>query len=504
MSASRQKQHNLPRLQKTVDPSGAAMPTSLDEEHAIRKVPRFVPESTSKEKPATQKHEDPPMDPPSDPSAVASNRYDISTALEGDRAPSPTSNSSEDEGAISSNTPSQQAIFRKSEPSRSSHQSHQTHRSHFMASTGSGGPDYKDQVRSGGGVAPNPNSFDSNIVFADTVQAVTTSVTVNESHSQDEENAAPYMPPREVPVPSKTAPPPPPPPQEDEGVRCSKRTLIIAVVAVVVIIAGVVGGVVAAMSGSSSSSSSESKSSATAPITADVPAVSPTEAPIVTQAPTAAPVARDIAIVNFIESIKFSDSEIVYPRPISAATPEEAAVVWLIENTNLSVGNPSDEFRLTQKYALLVLYFATQGDSWTNSAGWLATLATMEECSCSGITCNRVIVNGAPQDVVTEIDLNTNNLNGDFPADIALLQGLQVLHLWNNLNLTGQIPTSIGLLSSMVDFAVGNCSMSGPLPESMSNWTNLQEVRRLNCWLYLASIFSCLTRSTFSVLCLPK
>ena len=98
-------------------------------------------------------------------------------------------------------------------------------------------------------------------------------------------------------------------------------------------------------------------------------------------------------------------------------------------------------------------------------------------CVCLSMASHR--------DVVTEIDLNDNNLNGDFPADIALLQGLQLLDLWDNPNLTGQIPTSIGLLSSMEDFAVGNCGMSGPLPEVMSNWTNLREVRGLQWWLYL-------------------
>jgi len=472
MSASHQKQHNLPRLQKSADPSGAAMPTSLLEEHTIRKVPRFIPESTSPEKPG--KHEDPPMDPPADPPAVARNRHD-STAVEGDRAPSPSSSSSEeDEGAISSNAPFHQAIFRKSEPSLSSHQSHQTqqshqtHQSHFTASTGSG-PDFKDQVRIQRGVDYNPNNFDSDIVFAENVHPVQLSVTVNESHSQDEENAAPYMPPREVPVPSKAAPPL----QEDGGRRCSKCTLIIAAVAVVVIIVGVVGGAVGAMSGGSTSSTSDSQSAATTDASTIDPAVSPTEAPVVTQAP--APVARDIAIVDFITSIKFSDSNIVYPRPISAATPEEAAVIWLIDNTNLSVGNISDEFRLTQKYALLVLYYATRGDLWTNNEGWLDPI--MEECDWNGITCDSMLVNGIPQNAVTEIDLIGNNLDGDFPADIALLLFLQVLDLHENPNLTGQIPTSIGLLSSMVDFSVGNCGMSGPLPESMSNWTNLRDVR---------------------------
>ena len=120
------------------------------------------------------------------------------------------------------------------------------------------------------------------------------------------------------------------------------------------------------------------------------PTVSPTEAP--------APVARDIAIVDFITSIKFSDSEIVYPRPISAATPEEAAVIWLIDNTNLSVGNPSDEFRLTQTYALLVLYYATNGDLWTNKDGWLDP--NTDECEWNGIAaCERVLVDGTPRDV---------------------------------------------------------------------------------------------------------
>ena len=228
------------------DTSGTAMPTSDHsslEEHPIREVPPF--DGRLPEEPGPKKRADPPADPP----AVASNRYD-STTVEEDRVQSPSSSaqSEEDEGAVSSNAPFQQTTTyasHKSEPSKASRQSHQTHQSHLTASTGSG-PNFKDQVNSRSVVADPMNNYDSNIVFANDVQVVPMSVTVNnESRSHDEENAAPYEPPA-----AKSqlhSQPKAPPPQEDGGRRCSKRTLIIAAVAVVVIIAGVVGGVVGAV-----------------------------------------------------------------------------------------------------------------------------------------------------------------------------------------------------------------------------------------------------------------
>ena len=76
MSASRQ-QNALSPLQKMEDPSGTAMPTLG--QHPSREEPRFVPESTSPEKPSPQKHADPPAFPP----AVPSMRFD-STPVEGD------------------------------------------------------------------------------------------------------------------------------------------------------------------------------------------------------------------------------------------------------------------------------------------------------------------------------------------------------------------------------------------------------------------------------------
>jgi len=489
MSASRQ-QNALSPLQRMEDLSGTAMPTLA----------------------SPQEHADPP--------GVAGD-----LVQEGPRS----INRRGDEAAAHSSFAS-----RGSDPSGVSYQSHQTHESHFTAGAGSG-PDFKDQVR--GSVAPNPNNniLFSDIVFAENVRPVPMSVAANESLSH-KDTAAP-APPRKVPpdtrldTESQQPPPRAPLPHEDGGQRrCSKRTLIF--VALIAIVVGIVGGVVGAMSSSSnnksppvdedltatdvpaiSSNESPTLSPTEAPVVMqaptspqDSPTVSPTGAPVVTQAPTSAqdsptvsptqaptsaPVARDIAIVEFIKSITISDSVITYPRPTSAATPEEAAVIWLIENTSLSVGDPSDEFRLTQKYALLVLYYATQGDAWTNNEGWLDS--TTDECNWNGITCdNNVLVNGIPQNVVTGIHQNGNNLNGDFPADIALLQDLRLLHLWDNLNLAGQIPASIGLLSSIVEFSVGNCDMSGPLPEGISNWINLQEVSGLQGWVHsVLSSLSC-------------
>lgn len=171
----------------------------------------------------------------------------------------------------------------------------------------------------------------------------------------------------------------------------------------------------------------------------------------------------------------------ISPAPYSAA-PEEVAVQWLIEETDyMTEPSPVDEFRLTQLYALLSLYFSTDGEDWLENGEWLLN---EDECTWYGITCSRVNLGGGVgvQDVVTEIDLTRtsassedNNLEGSIPADIGLLENLETLAFYHQPGLSGNVPSSLETLTKMVVFSIGGCSFSGALPEGIGGWTDLKE-----------------------------
>ncbi len=89
----------------------------------------------------------------------------------------------------------------------------------------------------------------------------------------------------------------------------------------------------------------------------------------------------------------------------------------------------------TEHDALVNLYSATGGASWTNNSGWNGPLGT--EGSWYGVTV--ASVEGA--DHVTRVELRQNNLTGTLPAIFAAFPRLQALDMTNNYTLlAGPIP----------------------------------------------------------------
>ena len=64
-------------------------------------------------------------------------------------------------------------------------------------------------------------------------------------------------------------------------------------------------------------------------------------------------------------------------------TPQGMAYVWLVDDA-LNGDYYSDDETITERYALSVLYFSTNGDDWITKDDWL----TSEEiCQWQGISC---------------------------------------------------------------------------------------------------------------------
>ena len=223
-------------------------------------------------------------------------------------------------------------------------------------------------------------------------------------------------------------------------------------------------------------------------------------------------------IPDFINSIKLSTETISYP-PGSSATPPELALQWLVEDDPLqfSVDTSAEQFRLGQRFALLVIWFALSGESWDVSTGWLTN---SDECQWYGVSCAETDLGGdfGYQDVVLELRLfedsnpwgvsnwgDGNNLQGTIPEDLALLTALKHLELvetivtgWSepvtgsipdaigvhllklttldlgNLDLTGTLPASLGNLTDLRHFDVWYNNLRGTIPPSISNWQNIE------------------------------
>lgn len=114
--------------------------------------------------------------------------------------------------------------------------------------------------------------------------------------------------------------------------------------------------------------------------------------------------------------------------------------------------------------ALVAFYNSTGGPNWTNHTGWI----TGPVNSWYGVTVegNRVI----------KLHIYSNNLIGELPDDIGLLDQLQLFVVANESGIIGQIPNTIYQLYNLTSFGIGNCSITGSISNSIGNLTKLKEI----------------------------
>lgn len=233
---------------------------------------------------------------------------------------------------------------------------------------------------------------------------------------------------------------------------------------VVLIAAGVVvGGVCGSGLCTSSSSSSTSLLETSSPI---MVAMAPSNPPSLSLSnmPSILPTlqANNMVIYDLLNALTFSDVPI---RANSNTTVEEQAAQWLIYQD--TVDWSGNLLRMTQRYALATVWFGLNGStSWTNRKGWMTE---DDECTWFGVTCS-----DDDSNMVTELVLANNFLQGELPVDVALLTNLTKLQLDNNPNLMGSLPLSIDNLQQMEYFNVGYCSMGGSLPNSIGQLSHLE------------------------------
>lgn len=189
----------------------------------------------------------------------------------------------------------------------------------------------------------------------------------------------------------------------------------------------------------------------------------------------------------------------------------------------LSTSTPA--YRVAQRFAAAVLYYAAEGDNWLINQRWLEP--GVHECDWIGVTCEDLsipsitledainylneipehdnsLVDTTSERMIVAIDLGENNLGGYIPQEIMALPYLQRLGLWSNKleggiptelgtlsrlsslqlddnNLKGSIPTQLGQLSELMDLALDyNNGIGGRIPSQLGNLSKLERLRLSN------------------------
>ena len=159
-----------------------------------------------------------------------------------------------------------------------------------------------------------------------------------------------------------------------------------------------------------------------------------------------------------------SDSPSVSPtREVATPTqeaPVRSAKALAVPTPTPSTGNIQTDFPDTERTALTALYDATDGADWKINNGWLG----------DGALDKWLRVTTDENGQVTGLDLGSNQLNGEIPAELGNLSRLELLYISDN-NLTGALPQSLTGISGLESFHFHNNSgLCAPIDEAFQTW----------------------------------
>ncbi|CAB9506792.1 LRR receptor-like serine threonine-protein kinase [Seminavis robusta] len=147
-------------------------------------------------------------------------------------------------------------------------------------------------------------------------------------------------------------------------------------------------------------------------------------------------------------------------------SPQHKAYEWILANwTNIET-YPS--WRLKQRFALATLFYSTRGQHWVNHHGWLDWETHECHWEQSLIYSKDDAVPCDNSGHMQSLRFFNTQLVGTIPPELSLLSSsLERLDLQGNLQLTGQLPTEIGLLRKLSTLCILQTDFSGSLPTEL-------------------------------------
>jgi hypothetical protein len=157
-------------------------------------------------------------------------------------------------------------------------------------------------------------------------------------------------------------------------------------------------------------------------------------------------------------------------------SPQRRALQWLEESLG---GSTVVSWRILQRYALAVLYFALRGDGWYNNTGWVTDA---HECTWSSLADHSELSNriwDSPCDAsdrYVSLAIADNNVTGSVPPEIGLLSNLENIDLTEN-DIAGEIPTTIGILTKLLQLLLSGNDFVGSIPSEIGGLQLLTKLR---------------------------
>lgn len=224
----------------------------------------------------------------------------------------------------------------------------------------------------------------------------------------------------------------------------------------------------------------------TATFATDSPTLSPTNKPSIeataspTKESTLAPT-KDLTAPPTIQATPSSTGSGTAPPTVGRQTMlEQALQDFGVENTNDQVmkwfveddawqfqfNNNKDHVAhvMVERYALGAIFDQLGGAGWSDNSNWMTSTS---HCEWHGVACDSSL------SVVTALNLGGNELSGLIPTELGLLERLVSLDLDTN-NLSKTLVDELANLENLEHLMLGNNQLTGELPQGLfENLVNL-------------------------------
>ena len=142
--------------------------------------------------------------------------------------------------------------------------------------------------------------------------------------------------------------------------------------------------------------------------------------------------------------------------PAPTVVPRVAVPITTPSPAPTAVPRASPEPLATGRAALVALYNATDGANWKNNDKWLSEAPIGEWYGVTTDSDGRV----------TELNLNNNQLSGEVPSELGNLTSLRRLNLTDN-QLSGKVPPWLGDLTSLEWLGLPGNRFTGCIPAKL-------------------------------------
>ncbi len=195
----------------------------------------------------------------------------------------------------------------------------------------------------------------------------------------------------------------------------------------------------------------------TLPIIAPVLPSSASPTGVATSFPSSPPTVEQVPWSSYVIGLISTRSPHSFAELDDPSSPQYQGLKWI--SLDLSEGAGYDSNQSLQRWAMATLYFATQGESWSDNTAWLTT---SHECNWYGASCDESYH-------LTALDLDSNNLEGKLPVELDLLVDLQFLVLSKN-KISGTLSPSYSKIDHLQEFTLSDNKLTGSIPWEYSNW----------------------------------